>query len=286
MTFIPLASTGGGTGGGFSSNQSITPIQMNSSATDIPSSSPIALIHNTTKILPTQSQILPDTTTKNQKTIYTLPTTLTDYICPKIVQVYTGSQIQSTDIPENEFSDDIRAMIMFRGFEIDETTKNQVLRVQDANGIVLNDTAYEPGRNITRAEYIKMLVRALSCRYSYMGVDSGFDDVDTTAWHAPYITFAAKNGWINGFDDGKFYPNQSITRAEAAKILANAIRLSVTTYMSSSFSDVETGSEFSPYIETLKKNNILSGKTKKLYKPNENISRTEVARLIYRTFLG
>jgi hypothetical protein len=47
-----------------------------------------------------------------------------------------------------------------------------------------------------------MLVRSLSCHYEFVGVDSGFADVDSAAWHAGYITFAVENSWIDGFADG------------------------------------------------------------------------------------
>ncbi len=131
-----------------------------------------------------------------------------------------------------------------------------------------------------------MLVRSLSCRYEYIGVDSNFPDVGTDRWYAEYITFAVKNGWINGYADGAFRPDAPITRAEAAKILANAIKLKSSTKFASSFKDVPKDSNFVPYIELLKNKKIISGKTKNTYEPNANISRTEVSRLIYKTFLG
>lgn len=139
---------------------------------------------------------------------------------------------------------------------------------------------------MTRAEFIKMLVRSLSCRYEYIGVDSNFPDVDSTKWYAEYITFAVKNSWINGYADGDFRPNMPITRAEAAKILANAIKLTTSGNIISSFKDVPETSTFVPYIEVLKNNKIISGKTKDTYEPDANMSRTEASRLIYKTFLG
>lgn len=39
-------------------------------------------------------------------------------------------------------------------------------------GVVNNVRAFEPYRTVTRAEYVKMLVRSLSCRYTYMGTDT------------------------------------------------------------------------------------------------------------------
>lgn len=105
-------------------------------------------------------------------------------------------------------------------------------------------------------------------------------------WYAEYITFASKNGWINGYSDGSFRPNAPITRAEATKILARSIKLPIIPRTTSSFEDVPDTSVFVPYIETLKAKKIIGGKTSTTFDPNANIVRTEAARIIYKTFLG
>ena len=62
-----------------------------------------------------------------------------------------------------------------------------------------------------------MLVRSLSCRYTYLGKDTGFKDVAENMWYAEYIKFAVQNGWINGYSDGTFRPNNPITRMRQQK---------------------------------------------------------------------
>lgn len=76
-------------------------------------------------------------------------------------------------------------------------------------------------------------------------------------WYAEYITFAVKNGWINGYSDGTFRPNRLITRAEAAKILARAIKLRIPPRTVSTFIDVPEANVFIPYIESLKDKRII-----------------------------
>ena len=97
-----------------------------------------------------------------------------------------------------------------------------------------------------------MLVRSLSCHYSVSGNDSGFSDVGTGAWYSEYITFAMRNNWINGYSDGTFHPDAPITRAEAAKILSEAIDLPAVEHPDASFIDVPVHSPFAPYIYRLK----------------------------------
>lgn len=238
------------------------------------------------QLLPTQSFVLPAGTNTDQKNVYTLTNRATEYICPQILQVYTGGELKAQDIPASLFTDDVKSVIMFRGLEIGEPTDAQTLQTYRDQGIAINDIRFEPDRNVTRAEFVKMLVRSLSCRYTFEGTDSKFSDIHSDAWYAEYITFAVNHGWINGYGDGTFRPDAPISRAEAAKILANAIQLPQDPKAQTSFVDIPKTSTFVPYIEALKSKKIIAGKTKTTYEPDAKISRTEVSRLIYKTFLG
>ena len=201
------------------------------------------------------------------------------------MKVYDEQKIKASDIPTVQFTDDVKALIMFRGLEKDETSLGQTFLEYKKFGVAINDAAFEPSRAVTRAEYVKMIVRALSCRYTYIGTDSGFPDVSPDAWYAEYITFGVRNGWMNGYADGDFRPDALITRAEAAKILANAIKLSKSS-KNSSFIDLSNTNTFVPYIEALKDKNIINGTSLTTFDPDRNIPRTEVSRIIYKTFLG
>ena len=135
--------------------------------------------------MPTQSNAsYLEQNTSNQN-VYTIENRITDYICPKIVQVYGEDQLLAKDLGSSVFSDDMKSVLMYRGLEKDEF------------GIAINDYQFEPNRNVTRAEYIKMLVRALSCRYQKEGTNTPFSDVESTKWYAEYINFATNHGWIN-----------------------------------------------------------------------------------------
>jgi S-layer homology domain len=197
-------------------------------------------------------------TTKNNQSIFEVKNRVTDYICPKIVKVYNLDEILATDIPSAVFTDDVSSVLMFRGLEKDEeTTGIQTIKTYRNDGVAINKSTFEPSRLVTRAEYVKMLVRSLSCRYAFLGTDSGFNDVNKDAWYAEYITFGVKNGWMGGYSDGGFHPDAPITRAEAAKILSNAIKLEKNPNGVSSFVDVPNNSVFNPYIEALKDNKII-----------------------------
>ena len=87
----------------------------------------------------------------------------------------------------------------------------------------VTDTAFEPDRNITRAEFAAAMVRALGLAAG-SGV-TGFKDVPSTKWYAGYIETAYKYGIINGYSSDTFGPDDSLTREQAMAIIARAMGL-------------------------------------------------------------
>lgn len=76
------------------------------------------------------------------------------------------------------------------------------------------DGSFRPDASVTRAEFA-----AIASRFEKLteGTKS-FSDVPSSHWAAKYINFAATRGWVNGYADGTFQPNNSITRAEVAAV--------------------------------------------------------------------
>lgn len=74
---------------------------------------------------------------------------------------------------------------------------------------------------VTRAEFSKMLVNASSYKdkISSAATSTGFSDVASNHWAAPYIRVASDNKWIYGYSDGTFAPSSNIKLEEAATML-------------------------------------------------------------------
>ena len=83
------------------------------------------------------------------------------------------------------------------------------------------DGTFRPNQSITRAEFAAIAVRFLSDEVQ--GVSGGSFSDTAGHWAADAIGRAAAAGWITGYPDGTFRPNQSITRAEAATIINNML---------------------------------------------------------------
>jgi len=78
------------------------------------------------------------------------------------------------------------------------------------------DGTFKPNDFISRAEFAKVaaLFESLSTT-----VTNTFPDVQDSHWAASYILSCADKGWINGFPDGTFRPDEKITRAQVVAII-------------------------------------------------------------------
>ena len=91
-----------------------------------------------------------------------------------------------------------------------------------ANGKVITgypDGSFRPGSYITRAE-----LAAIASRFSELtpSESSPFSDI-SGHWAEQYIISAAEKGWVSGYADGTFKPDQYITRAEFVTLVNNVL---------------------------------------------------------------
>lgn len=83
------------------------------------------------------------------------------------------------------------------------------------------DGTFLPENPINRAELTKMVVEMMAGTPDATNYNNCFPDVKDE-WFAKYVCYAQKYKWIEGYPDGNFKPEKSTNRAEAAKIVLNA----------------------------------------------------------------
>lgn len=108
-----------------------------------------------------------------------------------------------------------------------------------------------------------------------------FTDVSPTDPDYAAIEQVAAAGIIAGYPDGSFRPNQTVTRAEFAKMLALALGLTASS-TPTPFSDVPAGSWFAPYVSAAYHAGLIDGETATLFDPSGTITREEGAVLVAR----
>ena len=146
--------------------------------------------------------------------------------------------------PENNITRDEVATIFFRlltdksrsqywsqvNYYVDvpaDLWSNNAISTLTKAGILGGDgTAYfKPTDYITRAEFATIAARFSDVVYSGTGK---FGDVGGH-WSENYVNIAAEEGWIQGYEDGTFKPDQLITRAEAMTLVNNVLNRHVRT---------------------------------------------------------
>ncbi|WP_342420752.1 S-layer homology domain-containing protein [Paenibacillus sp. FSL E2-0178] len=134
----------------------------------------------------------------------------------------------------------------------------------------LRADAFGADDTTTRGEFASLLVKGLSIPLSYTDQQTFFDvvpEAKTTTWSYNYIETAARAGIITGLSDGFFGPDQSLTREQAAVMIARALKLKMSandakllTSLGKSFVDSGSMDFYSrPAIEAVSKAKIMEG---------------------------
>ncbi|MCM3716524.1 S-layer homology domain-containing protein [Alkalihalobacillus oceani] len=118
-----------------------------------------------------------------------------------------------------------------------------------------------------------------------VSADTSFSDVASNHWAADAINYLVEKGAIEGYPNGTFQPNASITRAEAAKILAITLGLNVDESANTNFSDASSHWA-SSYIAALQSQapGVIDGYTDGTFRPNRTITRQEMAKMIVTAY--
>jgi hypothetical protein len=145
---------------------------------------------------------------------------------------------------------------------------------------------FAPKSNVTRAEFAKMLIRALNLENN--SAKQSFNDVSSTSWYAPYVAVAAEKGIITGRSAAEFDPNATITRAEMATMISRAVKsvnpaATTSTTALGQFSDAaKISASLRDGVAFAASNNLVIGNAGK-FNPNNTATRAEAAVIIYRT---
>ncbi|PIR54421.1 hypothetical protein COU75_00915 [Candidatus Peregrinibacteria bacterium CG10_big_fil_rev_8_21_14_0_10_42_8] len=127
---------------------------------------------------------------------------------------------ESADEGDFEFPD-VRRIARARESN-DTTLKRRVIYTAYDLGIVdgYPDGSFKADAPINRAEALKILFLATQLPpFDDQSYENIFSDVTDDDWFAEYIHDALSYAFIEGYDDGTFKPGQSITRAEASKLV-------------------------------------------------------------------
>ena len=139
------------------------------------------------------------------------------------------------------------------------------------------DGTFKPDNTITRAEFTKIIVSVFALEGNG---GSDYGDVSKDAWYSDYIARASANAIIYG-SDGKFFPDNNITRQDAALIIYRVLKLkNIPMQGGSVFADQDEIADYAKdAVSHMSGIGIINGYEGK-FMPRNNITRAEAATII------
>ena len=160
------------------------------------------------------------------------------------------------------------------------------LNTTDHFGYIIGyeDGTIKPDASITRAEVATIFFRLLTdeARDKFWTETNSYSDVAETAWYNNAVSTLSRMGILGGYEDGSFRPNDSITRAEFAKIAVSFFEYEDIS-AENIFTDVAAGSWYENFVAVAAKLGLIEGYAGNVYRPNESITRAEACTIINRT---
>lgn len=169
---------------------------------------------------------------------------------------------------------------------------NSVVSLLEVKGLVSGDEAaqFRPNAPLTRGQLAKLLVSGLGHEADaavLAGAPSRFADVPASHWAAGWVEALAELGVTAGYPDGTFHPDEPLTRAEAAVLLARAIGLPVANEVplgaSLPFGDAATIPDWAiRSVQVTVAVDLLQGSDGGLFRPADLVTRAEGSAILYR----
>ncbi|WP_100404099.1 S-layer homology domain-containing protein [Bacillus sp. FJAT-42315] len=137
-----------------------------------------------------------------------------------------------------------------------------------------------PDEKITRAQFTKILVNALSLKAGAKTKE--FSDVKASKWYYDYVRIASSQGIISGYSDGNFHPGANITRDQMAAMIYRAFSHTITFPATAKrFKDVPSTSFAYEAVGKLAVNGIVQGYGD-TFKPHSQATRGQAIAIMDR----
>lgn len=143
---------------------------------------------------------------------------------------------------------------------------------------------FEPNKKITRGEFISVLFR-LTGERSENYLNTHFDDVHKGEYFQGAIEWGRRNNVVSGYGDGKFHPDDTLTREQEAAILRrfnNVMNFKFEGVGRKTFADEGRISDWAKEdVRTIQVQGLMTGNQYNQFMPKKQITRAEIAQILY-----
>ena len=136
------------------------------------------------------------------------------------------------------------------------------------------------GDNVTRGQVARMIYMYVKPADADASFKNPFTDIRGHMFEKE-IRALAKAGLVNGYGEGKFGPDDVLTREQMAQVLTNAFKFKAT--KTTSFTDVDKNSWALKAISALEENGVTIGTGGKMYSPYAHVTREQYSQFLYNS---
>lgn len=189
-------------------------------------------------------------------------------------------------VPSTEFIKDINDLYMQTKDDestlkdIGESSFRESILIMNKTGIIAGypNGNFMPEQQISRAELATLLVRT----FAITGNTEMVADDYARHWAREHISILRDLSVMNGYPDGTFQPDASISRAEAVTLVKGLLNIDEEISLTNEFEDTQT-SWANENISYMTNKELIGGRTNTTFEPNSPMTRAEAADLLLRT---
>jgi len=152
-----------------------------------------------------------------------------------------------------------------------------------------SDGTFQPAKEINRAEFLKIILEGSGITLDKNEITLPFSDTKNEEWFTPYIKKAYAEGWVVGYIDETFKPNQTINKVEALKILGEVQQWNLPQEPQETgslpYTDISATAWYIKYVIFAHTNDYLE-ETAESFSPNDLMTRANISEIIYRTLIN
>jgi hypothetical protein len=165
--------------------------------------------------------------------------------------------------------------------DVSSSDANAIYITYLANQGLINgfpDGTYRPAEGLTRAQAAVLFCQAGGI--SPVGGESTFSDVSSDHWAAPYITAAAQAGYITGFPDGSFHPEESLSRCQGMSLFLRLTHQSLNEAELPPLLDIDRSHWAAPALATALAAGMIETVETNAINPDQPLNRGDLARAL------
>jgi hypothetical protein len=183
-------------------------------------------------------------------------------------------------------TDDTPGSITFSDLSQAEWAREAIEYMANRKGILgMGNGLFAPNAEVTRAQFARFTAMALDIEKGT--APAAFTDVAEDAWYCADITTLASSGILTGYGDGRFGPNDKITREQTAVIIDRALTakgIALASARAFDLTDRDAAADYAKAsIERLYGAGVIDGMGDGGFAPKAPATRAQVCAILYKT---